>query len=255
MALNLRPSILKGIHKALNEARTHINALDFTIEQFDGVLKITYNYNPEYFIEFNFTSQEEEYTEREEKKEFGITSTIKEVTKKKHRLEGSMAPGILATTEEFEFYGTRSIYTQINTWIVNLWEDLSANPLMREFTSHKKDLDDYLKPFKFEKITNGDQYFTPKETDDLKERLIKVEEQLADVLKQALTDKTKLKAELKELKEEFNTLKLTIPNLTRANWAKSVISKFYIWSSKKENQKLIAATAKYGQAFIEAAIN
>ncbi|MGK0285230.1 MAG: polyhydroxyalkanoate synthesis regulator phasin [Salibacteraceae bacterium] len=134
-------------------------------------------------------------------------------------------------------------------------EDLSANPLMRELTSHKKDLDDYLKPFKFEQIANGNTYFTATETDDLKERLTKVEEQLADELKQALTDKIKLKAELKELKEEFNTLKQTIPNLTKANWAKSMISKIYIWSSKKENQKLIAATTKYGQAFLEAAIS
>lgn len=254
MALKLRPSIIKEIQKTLNNTRTHINALDFIIEQGEGSLTIIYNYNTDYYIRFDFTNKEEEYTEQEEtSNNLSFSSTRKTVKRKEHLLKGQRSPGKLVVKEDFEFYGTYSIYTNIKQWVENLWEDLSSNPVVRELNDQKKELDDFLKQFSINNIPNGDKYFSKQETEELKERLKKVEDQLAEELKQAVSDKTKLKSELNELKKELETLKQTIPNLTKKGWVKYAISKLYIWGSKKNNQNLIKATANYGKALLEGA--
>jgi archaellum component FlaC len=130
---------------------------------------------------------------------------------------------------------------------------MSADPILREVNEQKEKLDNFINQFSLEQIPNGDDHFSQSEADDIKERLKALEQQLTKELKNAIDDKKQLAAELSELKKEFNTLKQIIPNLTKKGWFKSAMSKLYIWGSKKQNQKLLQATANYGKALIHTA--
>lgn len=254
MSTHLRPSILRQVHEALDKSQSYVNALDFTLEPGEGTLFISYNFNSKYYIRFDFSNKPQEYTESIEKTApiFGGSTTSK-ITKKDHFIEGKMAPGELGVEEMFDFYGSHGIYRTIKNWIENFWEDLSSDPIIRQLMDQKNHLDTFLKQFDLDKISEGDQYFTTDEMTALDQRLKKVEEQLANELKQAITDKEELKNELEELQNEFKVLRQTMPNLSKKGWVKSMFSKLYIWSSKKDNQKLIKATANYGKSLLDVA--
>ena len=249
----LRPNILNEINKTLNNTRTHINALDFTLTQLDGKLTIKYNFKEGTYIEFNYTNKEQDYVVSKEKSRTTniMNSTTIEHTERDYIINGAMAPGKLTNQEDFTIYGINTIARQTESWIINLWEDISADPIVRSINQQYKEMDDFLKQFHFDNIEKGNEYYTKEETEDIKQKLESIQEQFAQELKESIQDKEQLKVELRELKKEFETFKQTIPNLTRKNWAKATISKLFIWGSKKENQRLIKAATNYGKLLVE----
>jgi hypothetical protein len=256
MTTELRPSILKAINSTLNNTRAHLSSFDFTIEQKDGQLTIVYNYRPETFIKIFYTNKEEEYTETQEKKNAFLTheTTTQRITKKDFLISGNMSPGQLSNFEEFDFYGVLGIRLKVENWVISLWEDLSADPIVRSINEKQSELETYLNQFPFDNIVNGDEYFSNDEITQIKDRLKNLEDKIATDLKEAIEDKELLKTEQGTLKKEFEALKQTIPNLTRKNWFKSSLSKLFIWGAQKKYQPLIKAATSYGKSLIEGAI-
>ena len=216
---------------------------------------MSYIHKAEYHIQFNFRNEEDEYTVEEETSKPAFTHSNRVTTKvAKHKgflIHGEMSPGNLTALEVFKFYGVHQIVRQIELWVINLWDDISAEPVMRELQQQKDELNSFVQQFQFDKIPDGDAHFSKEETEELKKRLKHIEQQLANDIKQAIEDKDLLKKELNELKKEFETLKQTLPHLSKKGWVKSTLSKLYVWGSKKENQQLIKSTAKYGKALID----
>jgi len=253
MPITLRPSILNEINKTLSNKRTHVNAHDFSITQGDGWLNITYNYKENIFIKFSFRNEMEEYvvnTERSHSRGI-LDTTTKEYKELDYIISGTMAPGNLTETETFIIYGTHSISRHVEKWVVNLWEDISSDPVIKGLNKQHQELEKYLQDFDFENVKNGNEFYTRTEAEEIKSKLNEIQNTFEQELKASIKDKELLKAELNELKKEFETIKQTIPNLTKKNWVKSTLTKLYVWGSKKKNQNLIKATVKYGNALLD----
>lgn len=214
---------------------------DFKIEltpgNYGNKVKITYDYDNQYFIEITIPDEKETFR-REEKSTnsigFGVTTKIIEYMD--YSIEGIMCPGNLSYKEKIKNRGIDGIGSAIVDWLDNLWSDIMAAPQNRIFKEQKDEIERIK-----EKVSEmPDEYFTVEEANDLKERLSKLEEQLASKLTVEETNENAEK-QIKLLKKEIQTLKETLPALKKAGWFKSFTTKMMTWLADPANQKLLKA--------------
>jgi len=251
MAALLRPAILKEISRTLDNTRSHISLYDFDIQHIEGSITIKYKYREGIFLELNFSNELESYTTTKDVHTITGAVTQKQITKSDYSISGRMAPGRLTTFEDFSFFGVDPIKRQIENWVIHIWDDLSADPVVKAAHQTREDLDSFMKQFPFENIVNGEEYYTKQEVEQIKTKLTEVEKTMKEELSRSIEDQELLKKEIADLKKEFDSFRQTVSNFTKKNWIRSTIAKLYIWGSKKENQQLISATARYGEVLID----
>lgn len=259
MAAQIRPAILNKITHTLNSTLAHVGSHDFTIESKNGQFTVTYNYKSGVFFRCYFDDKLAEYTEKVEYKSGSAAMIVsgameiktKEVTKQNFNIHGTMSPGGLAQEEQFEFYGVAELQKKLGNWINYIWEDLSAEPIIRTVNNYQQQLQEFLEKYNLEEIPNGENFFSKEEAEQINQKLNALEESLKTKLDEVTQDKKQLAKELEELKKEFEGFRKTVPNLDKKNWFKAFLTKLFVWGSKKENQQLLQAAAACGKTLLE----
>ncbi|MEJ0029050.1 MAG: hypothetical protein WDO15_01175 [Bacteroidota bacterium] len=232
----VRAKITKLINSRLEGKYFHFN--DFHIKVDDSgyrtVIKIIYEYDAQYELEIIIPNQKSTFT-RQETNALGVGTRTVEVFD--YEIEGKMCPGKLAFREEFKNRGASGINEALDLWLINLWEDITISPENRIFLAQKEEIEK-LK----ERIGEmPDEYFTVEEGNNIRERLEKIESQLADKLINEVPDETESKKQIEKLHQEIEILKQTIHSLKKSGWFKSFVTKTMSWLSNPSNQKLLKA--------------
>jgi len=236
----LRPKITQLINSILEESE-YFNYNDFQIEigkpGYSTTVKIVYEYDNQYFIDFRVPSQKSSFTQQETTSNLLGASTTKSKEYRNYKIEGKMRPGELSYEEDFSNEGIDGISKALNEWLDNLWEDLTLSPQNRAFLSHKEEIE------KIKQQVNGipDEYFTVEEANEIKDRLKNIEDQLAEKLNAENPDKEESQNQIDKLHNEIEILKETIFSLNKAGWFKSFLTKTFTWLTDPNNQKLLKA--------------
>lgn len=235
----IRAKISKIISSKL-DSNKYFNFNDFQIEIGDPrykatTLKITYEYDAQYFIEVNVPSEKSQLSKQETTSNFVGQSTTKTIQYFEYQIEGKMCPGQLSYTEAFKYEGVDGIAKAIGAWLTNLWEDITITPENRIFISQKEEIE------KIKEKVNGlpDEYFSAEEGNELKNRLEKLESQLSEKLSIDNPDKVEADKQIEKLHQEIEILKQTIYSLKKSGWFKSFVTKTMTWLADPSNQKLL----------------
>ena len=116
-----------------------------------------------------------------------------------------------------------------------IWEELSANPIVKMIESKQTQIDEIVQRFD----AMDDSYFTKEDALDLKIKLDKLENELnAEILKNTKTKKEQ-EVEIEKLHTDIDTLKETIHSLKKKGWLKSFTNKVVKWTMNSDNRKLL----------------
>ena len=186
-------------------------------------LTIEYSIEPKYRIVFKIPS-----STVTEKNEYGSLITD-------YSFSGTVCPGPLALDETFSFRGEDGIFERITTWLNNIWEELSANPIVKKMESQQTQIDELFERFD----SMPDDYFSVEEAAELKERLNNLEETLKATIQERVEDKKVFEQEVAKLHTDIDTLKQTITSFKKKGWLKSFTNKVFKWTSNSDNRKLL----------------
>jgi hypothetical protein len=166
-------------------------------------LKIVYNYMPEYTFQCNIFKEEEKFT---------VEFIPGKVTK-------------LAKRNDLDSY---QFFESIQEWLNNAYKEMNKIPLARKV----KEQEDLLKSFQ-EKIQTmdeaGEKHFTKEEGEELRDRLVKLEEYLRESIKERIENEYTQKKEFNALHSEIETLTTQLEVLSSKNWFLSLSTRMYNW--------------------------
>lgn len=219
----IRDKILIDLTATLDKHSKFDNSL-FTLDTkwtINGViLKIVYKLEVKYYFEVTIPNS--------------IDPEAKSLMGKYH-FNGIVCPGPVSLKEQIVFHNLSDLYNSVFRWLDCIWEELSANPIVKELEKQKDDINKI-----FEKIGKiPDEPFTKEEVEKLKERLDGLQKQYEDSFEQIYTEKNILKEKLEELKRDVDALKTTASVLKKAGWIKTYLGKVYKWGKDEQNRKLL----------------
>lgn len=183
-------------------------------------LTIKYLIEPKYIIVFKIPSS---------------TTTEKESYSPFYAFSGAVCPGPLSYEESFSFKGEDGVFHRIKTWLDCIWEELSANPIVKIVESQQEQIDEIYAKFE----TVKDEYFSDEEAKDLRNKLDELEEKLKQQINQSTENKKELEMKVSKLHGDIDTLKQTINSFKKKGWLRSFTSKVFKWSKDSENRKLL----------------
>ena len=149
-------------------------------------------------------------------------------------------PGVVLTTEsgsiEISQFENR-IGRSIHAWLDRVKRDL-LNPIQERYI--KQSLQEFQTQLE-EKLAEmkEDEAFTSEERKKLKERLDALEQMILETYE----ENAELEVEISKMRQEIEFLKNSVETLTKKKWLRNALTKFYAWSQKPENRKLIEAGA------------
>lgn len=232
----VRQKTLTDIRQKIDE-HSKFNISDFTLTTKLDKITIKYEYDISYFFEVEIPSTTTTFTR--ERRETQMLRTISNDSEyEDYKFRGKLSPGKMVLTENFEFVGEVKFYKSITEWLDNLWAELIAIPVNRQFENQEKIIQDIKS-----KLDNiPDTYFDFEEAEEIKKKIDILEKQFQEKLNKEILDKEELKKQLDELHSEFFNLKETLQSVKRKGWFKSFVTKTFVWVSKEENRKLIKET-------------
>ncbi len=233
----IRDKIYRDITKTIDEHH-RFDSSDFKVDTTKGqnsavLLTIRFNIEPKYKIVFKVPNS----TTTIDKENYGRPF---------YSFSGNVCPGPLAFEESFTFQGEPGIFENINTWLNCIWEELSANPVVKQVENQQQQIDEIFA--KFETIKDG--YFTVDEAVKLTIRLDELEETLKSQIHQTNEDKKAYEQEVGRLHMDIDTLKQTINSFNKKGWLKSFTSKVFKWTKDSENRKLLLDGYKVIREFL-----
>lgn len=232
----IRQKTLTDIKQEIDKHSKFISS-DFIISTKADKINIKYEYDQTYFFEAEIPSSTT--TISKEKKETQLMrTTIDEINYEDYKFYGRVSPGNLTLVENYNIIGEKKFYKLISNWLDNLWNELLAIPINRQFENQEKIIEEIK-----ERLNHiPDAYFEFEEAEEIKKKIDNLEKQFEERLNNEIKDKEKLKEQLDELHIEFSNLKQTIHSVKKKGWFKSFITKTFVWVSKEENRKFLKDT-------------
>jgi|GEM_PF-1160501 len=152
-----------------------------------------------------------------------------------YALSGSVCPGPFSFEETFEFKNTEGIFERITSWLNCIWEELSANPIVKKIEIQQQQIDEIF--LNFDSIK--DEYFTEQEANDLRSRLDSLEETLKSQIEKNNEDKKVFEEDVSKLHNDIDTLKLTVQSFKKKGWLKTFTTKLHKWTKDSDNRKML----------------
>lgn len=210
----VRASIKNGIREALNYDVFRVEDFRFT-EDSENDKEIIIIEKDKYYFKISFSK---------------IDSNNIEIT---------CNPGKIHSDIKFQIYVTSDVIhtlkDNVYDWLKRLKEDIINAPNARyienEIEQFSKEIDEKLKDME-------NEYFSREEGEQIGERLNKLEQLVLKRKNDEKSDK-KMIEQLEKMKNEIEFLKETINKMSKKNWIKNAVIKFYSWSQKAENKELI----------------
>ncbi len=223
----IRDKIFQEITETIQDHQ-RFEPADFDIEgkgearSLSATLTIKYKFETKYKVEIKFPEKLSTF-----KTDFG--------KEEDYEFTGTICPGPIAYKERVILTGKDKLFRLIRTWLENVWEELSANPILREVNEQKIELEKL-----FENIKSfDDKYVNKSEAEELKSRLDDLEEKFKAKFEAEIKNASLQKEKVAELEKDIETLKKLVHSLSKGNWFKSLLSKSYKWIRNEDNRELL----------------
>lgn len=151
------------------------------------------------------------------------------------KMSATMIPGELNWRESHSLYGKSSLSSSINAWVGRLKEELLAIPVYRQVDEQRQSLEEMLKRLQ----DVEDVSFTREEAEELKAELDKLREQMIEHIKASAENQATQNQKIQSVTNDVDALKSSVDALSKPNWARAALSRFYKWGKDPENRKLI----------------
>lgn len=239
--MTINNSFLLDLRSHLDKNK-HFGSTDFIITTEKRNLILTYAYNDAYSFNLYIPYETSKLTKKEKSSTtLGLQTTHNEIEYYEYEFFGYMKPGNFAVEEKVNFEGTNAIWKYINSWLGNLWKEITIQPELRRVN----DIENELKKIneKFDNISEDN--FSKDEISKIIEKLDNLEQQFKEKLEEEIQDKEILKKTLTELHIEIEKLKEQSKILNKKNWFKSFGGKIFTWVSKEDNRKFLKDSAEF----------
>jgi len=231
----IKNSLLLKIHNVL-DADKNFGKTDFVLITDKGTLNISYYYDPNFYIAIRIPDKISDLSKTEERTTFSFTTTKSEIRYKEYEFSGTLSPGNVAMSENFEIEGVSNLMNLIQKWLTNLWSELATHHHVKKALEALEEIEK-LKS-KFDIIS--EESFSNEEISKLIQRLDTLEQDFKSKLEKEQIDKEILAQSINNLHSEIEKLKAQTKILNKRNWFKSYASKMFLWISKEENRKFLA---------------
>lgn len=234
----IRASLLNSIRATLAQ-HTHFNVHDFQISTSDGrngtTLTITSEYDSKFSIDISIPDSKSIFKDTEQ-----YLGTTRSIEVRDYKITGKMKPGTLTLVESIDERGEAIVSSLVYKWLENLWEEIASAERSRQFDDLKVVIDELKKSANdIEEVP-----FTREEIEEMKERLKKVEEQVAQHIKKSEPDEKIAKKQTDELRGEVRTLENTLPRINKRAWMKTMIARMAKFMGDKDNRTILEAGKK-----------
>ncbi|XZF15997.1 hypothetical protein ACTHGU_07655 [Chitinophagaceae bacterium MMS25-I14] len=245
----IRNTIILEIKKEIDSDK-NFSSTDFAITTENNSLKITYEYDENFFFQLNVPKEISKLSRTEKETTMGLTTKHKEIQYEEYEFSGTQSPGTIARIESVEFEGKRLLLGKIRVWLKNLWDEITIQPNLRKI----EQIEEEVQVMK-EMFTNASEdFFSKEEAEKLKLQLNDLENKFKERLETEIQDKDLLIAALTELHNELEKLKNQTTVLNKKNWFKSCGVKLLTWISKEENRKFLKESKDFLKPLLPAAI-
>lgn len=227
----LRPVILNAIQGAL----THDGFFatdDFSIQEEKSGHSIRYRHRAEFSLAFRLPAEPK-------REEYGA---------RKHPIYLAVAPGDVNFRESFSVEGLDEFIAELIRWAERIRKDLEAEPIARAVAAHRERVEQLIADLK---DVDADALFTQSEIDGIKEKLKRMEDDLADQIREHATSEKELKSSLERLHQQMAALTSQLQVLSKQSWFRTAFSRMLDWGAKKENRELLLEAAKTTGKFLK----
>lgn len=151
------------------------------------------------------------------------------------KMSATMVPGELNWKESHPLYGKSGLSSSISEWVARLKEELLAIPVYRQVDEQRKSLEEM-----FERLQNMENVsFSREEAEELKAELDKLREQMIEHIKASSENQAAQNQKIQSVINDVDALKVSVDALSKPNWARAALTRFYKWTKDPENRKLI----------------
>jgi hypothetical protein len=223
----LRANVVRQILTTL-EKNPKFRAEDFSVDQSATgetlTLIITYRYEDSY----------------------AFRAMIPLTDKQQFVIAANMSPGNLLAEETGAYGSTASLLTGIKNWVIRIDQELQAVPANRELAAQQQAIEDLV-----ETIAGlSDEYFTREEADDLLRRLDELEAQLAQNVRERVTNKKERDSKIERIHADVESLKEKVVVLKKSGWLKAAGVKTLGWLKDPTNRALLKSGAEVTKSLL-----
>lgn len=233
----VRNEIVVYLIQSIEKSNTSFIEYDFSFETLTAKgqpsIIIKYRYKENYFFKANLPTNKTEVK--------GPYSSSFE-----YIIDGDMHPGGMCETESFTCIGRDGLVRQIFEWLNHLESELTSLPVKRALENQAAEISRLEGIFEQSK----DEYMSQLEAETFRLKLDQLEKQFKEHLTSSIEGDKDLKAQIKQLHSEIQTLKASMEYLTKQNWLKSALARMLKWSANPVNAELLKSGASAMKTFL-----
>lgn len=235
---------LLGLERALCDG--YFQSEDFEIRQSEPganvtELRILYRYSPVYALDATFNNAKKEVITETETT--GLTrmmgalgSTIRR-SRQEDPITVTMRPGEICSSEELGASTHERFLEIVKLWLKHMRSELQTVPQWREQFAWRQDIERVLADLADDGAPG--EMFSAEEEAELRNRLDKLEADMAAGLEVAIRDQEELKRKTAELHSTVEFLKAQIDKLDKPTMKKAMMARWFGWIRRDDNRKLL----------------
>lgn len=207
----------------LNEIGTVISASNFfDVNDFDISTK---EENRNYSLQIQY-----KYDRR-----FWFTAQIPKAKSSDAKISVTTSPGEINEKETNSVDSKYGLSRSVGEWLVRMREELLAIPVYRQVNEQRRNLEETLKRLQdVEEVA-----FSREEADEIKAELDKLKEQMIEHIKSNAEGRAEQNQKIQAITNDVDALKSSVDVLSKPNWARAAITRFYKWAKDPDNRGLI----------------
>jgi hypothetical protein len=149
-----------------------------------------------------------------------------------------MRPGEICSSEELGASTHERFLEIVKTWLKHVRSELQSAPQWREQVAWREDVERVLAELTVDDGAPGEM-FSAEEAAKLRDRLDKLEADMAAKLEAAIRDQEELKHKTAELHSTVEFLKSQIESLDKPTMKKAMMARLCGWFRREDNRKLL----------------
>ncbi|AYV67101.1 hypothetical protein C2I06_09555 [Niallia circulans] len=137
----------------------------------------------------------------------------------------TMQPGDIIFEQKEDELTSEEVREQIDSWLKNIYNSLSAQPLNRKVSEHEEMLNEVKE--KIDSLEGFDDFFTREESKIYIQKLNELENRFKEQFEEEQINRENTEEQIQSLQKDIEVLKTQLDMLTKKNWILSFSTRLY----------------------------
>lgn len=186
------------------------------LEESNILFTVKNKFNMEIYFKIILSTEKQTFKDKESK----FAGSYNEI--ESYAFDVTMSPGEFLAVDNIICNGENALYDTFEKWSIRAWDEFNASSIIQRFKIQEKKIEELNEQMG----TMGEEYFTVKEAEKLKDRLEELEKILQEHIELVENDETKKNEELRKLSTDIEFLTNNIMSLNKKNWLQSFFARF-----------------------------